>query len=204
MDYIQVWINFLRSSAEDLEKSLPRAERYTNSSVLIVLIGAVTGVVSWFGGLGEWWQQLIGGIMIAIIIIIVGILGLVYAHHLQSERSRISQEKDNVLTLIAMILGKRVISPEEIYNEWQKCKKNESFKERKEEIESVFKIRNSPENVSLEDVKRGFKQLDEQSQEKYMKYLFEREDHNEEIEEWLSKNYKELSERVCIENMIKD
>jgi hypothetical protein len=83
-------------------------------------------------------------------------------------------------------------------------KKNESFEERKKENESAFKIRNYPENISLEDVKRGFKQLDEESQEKYMKYLFNRKDHNVEIEEWLTKNYSELSKRVCIGEMIKN
>jgi hypothetical protein len=171
--------------------------------VLTLIIGAVAAVAGWFGRLGGCGEKLLGGIGIAIIIVIVGVLGLAYTICLRSERSRISKEKDNILMLIAMILGKRVISPEEIYNEWQKCDKSESFEEQKE-IESAFKIKSSPENVSLEDVKRGFKQLDEASQEKYMKYLFERKKHNEEIEEWLSKNYGELSERVGIEKMRKD
>ena len=37
-----------------------------------------------------------------------------------------------------------------------------------------------------------------------MKYLFNRKDHNVEIEEWLTKNYRELSKRVCTGEMIKD
>ena len=77
------------------------------------------------------------------------------------------------------------------------------FEERKKENESAFKIRNSPENVSLEDVKRGFKQLDVKSQIKYMTDLF-RSKGNVEIEEWLTKNYSELSLIICRKLMTED
>ena len=122
-DYTREWINFLRSSAEDLKKSIPRPERYLTSSVLTLIIGVVAALAGWFGRLGGCWEKLLGGIGIAIILLILGALCLAYGIHLRSEQSRISKEKDNILMLIAMILGKRVISPEEIFNEWQKCEK---------------------------------------------------------------------------------
>jgi hypothetical protein len=148
MDYTHEWINFLRSRAEDLEKSLPRPDRYLTPSLVMVIIGIFTGVASWCGELGELWVKLLAGILIAFIFLLAGAVGLIYFHILKLKRNNISTEKDNVITLIAMILGKRVISPEEIYDMWQKCKNKESFEKRKEEIESAFKIKSS--SISFE------------------------------------------------------
>ena len=148
MDYAHEWINFLHSRAEYLEKSLPRLGRYLTSSLVMVLIGIFTGVAGWYGELGELCVKLLAGILIAIIFLLVGGVGMIYVYTLCSKRNNISNERDNVITLIAMILGKRVISPEEIYDMWQKCKNKESFEKRKEEIESAFKIKSS--SISFE------------------------------------------------------
>jgi len=72
------------------------------------------------------------------------LLGYIYLR-LQSEQKRISKEKDNILILIAMILGKMITNPEEIYNYWR--------------------------IVSAEDAKKVFAQLDDPDQIKYIECL---------------------------------
>ncbi|TFH46270.1 MAG: hypothetical protein E4G94_02765, partial [ANME-2 cluster archaeon] len=71
MDYTQEWINFLGNRVKDIEKSLPRPERYFTLTVLTAIISGLTGVIGWLGGwlggLCEWWEKLLGSIFIAII-----------------------------------------------------------------------------------------------------------------------------------------
>ena len=190
--YVQEWTNFLCNRAEDIEKSRPS---FTPSMALI-LIGIFTGIVGWYGEFSGFWEKLVAGILVAISLILIVLGAYIYIWWFYYKNENISTEKDNVITLTAMILGERFTTPEEIYDMWQTRENKEYFEERVEEIESEFKIRHSPENVNLEDVKRGFKHLDEEEQVKYMNYL--KENTNEEIEVWLIENYGELSTRVTM------
>ena len=100
MNYTQEWINFLRSSAEDLEKSIPRPEQYL-VPLAPALLSGLASVAAWLGGwlgcLEQWWEKLLGGMLIAIIIVIVGIaVVLVYGIWLRSQLDSLRVKKNTI------------------------------------------------------------------------------------------------------------